>query len=93
MKEYPFFIDRYYETTQHLNWDEHAAYRRLLDLYYEREEPIPLDREAVYQLTEAFDERRRKATDRVLGEFFVLSARGWVNQFCESVISQVRSGQ
>lgn len=61
MNYYPFHIGDYASATRHLSWDEDAAYRRLLDLYYTTEKPIPLDERSVFRLLIAITEPRRVA--------------------------------
>ena len=41
MNFYPFHIGDYASATRHLTWIEDAAYRRLLDVYYVKEGPLP----------------------------------------------------
>jgi hypothetical protein len=43
MHYYQFHIGDYRSATAHLSNDEDLAYRRLLDMYYDTENPIPLD--------------------------------------------------
>ena len=43
MHYYSFHIGDYRSATTHLSNDEDLAYRRLLDMYYDTEKPIPLD--------------------------------------------------
>jgi uncharacterized protein YdaU (DUF1376 family) len=43
MHYYQFHIGDYLSATSHLSNDEDLAYRRLLDMYYDTEKPIPID--------------------------------------------------
>ncbi len=86
MNYYPFHIGDYARATRHLSWDEDMAYRRLIDAYYTREEPIPSDSRQAYRLVMASNQEQRDAVDTVLSEFFVLTDRGWVNDRCEAEI-------
>jgi len=90
MNYYAFHIGDYAAATAHLNWEEDLAYRRLLDLYYTREESIPLDQRAVYRLTRAASQEQRAAVDAVLGEYFAKGEHGWVHQRCEDEIAKAR---
>jgi uncharacterized protein YdaU (DUF1376 family) len=83
MNFYPFHIGDYASATRHLSWDEDLAYRRLIDAYYTREAPIPLDRRAVYRLVVASTPEQREAVDVILAEFFTETSDGWVNSRCE----------
>ena len=41
MNYYPFHIGDFTAHTSHLTWEEDIAYRRMLDVYYLREKPLP----------------------------------------------------
>lgn len=84
MNYYPFHIGDYASATRHLSWDEDMAYRRLMDAYYTREEPIPLDRRQAYRLACATTEAQREAVDVVLVEFFEETPDGWRNSRCDA---------
>ena len=43
MNYYPFHIGDYLSATRHLSWEEDCAYRRLLDVYYTSEKPLPIE--------------------------------------------------
>lgn len=91
MNHYPFYLDDYAVSTRDLSWDEHGAYRMLLDLYYASEAPISIDRERVYRVTMARSPRQQAAVDRVLTEFFTETPQGWVNHRCEREIAALRA--
>jgi uncharacterized protein YdaU (DUF1376 family) len=77
---YPFHIGDYAAATRHLSWDEDAAYRRLLDVYYSSEKPLPSDLRQVCRLVMATTDAQREAVDVVLDEFFILTEEGWTNK-------------
>jgi uncharacterized protein YdaU (DUF1376 family) len=89
MNYYPFHIGDYASSTRHLTWDEDLAYRRLIDAYYTREAPIPIERRQVYRLVCASTDSQRQAVDAIIEEFFVLTEAGWVNPRCESDIEEI----
>jgi uncharacterized protein YdaU (DUF1376 family) len=66
----------------HLSNEEDLAYRRLLEMYYDTEQPIPDDLQLV--------SRRIRVTPEallfVLKEFFMLVNKGWRNKRCDVVI-------
>ena len=75
MHYYQFNIGDYIKNTIHLSLMEDLAYRRLLDMYYDSEKPIPTDIPWVSR-------RLRMDTDvvqNVLNEFFELSSEGYKN--------------
>jgi len=75
MHYYQFNIGDYIKNTLHLSIEEDLAYRRLLDFYYDSEQPIPNDIPWVSR-------RLRMGSDiiqSVLNEFFVLTEKGYSN--------------
>jgi len=91
MNYYPFHIGDYASATRHLSWDEDAAYRRLLDVYYTLEKPIP--EEKVLRLAMAVTKMQREAVNTVLQEFFTLTAQGWTSERCEQELDAMRIKQ
>ncbi len=88
MNFYAFNIGDYAGATRHLSWDEDMAYRRMLDAYYSREAPLPLDRRQVYRLVGAAEERQREAVNAVLEEFFEQREDGWHNNRADEEIAK-----
>ena len=83
---YKFHIGDYKSATSHLSNEEDLAYRRLLDMYYDTEQPIPLD-------TEWVSRRLRVGSDcvfSVLRDFFVQQEDGWHHVRCESELENYR---
>lgn len=75
MHYYQFHIGDYISHTIHLSLEEDLAYRRLLDMYYDTEQPIPNNIPLVSR-------RLRLGSDvvqSVLDEFFVASDDGYKN--------------
>jgi uncharacterized protein YdaU (DUF1376 family) len=85
---YAFNIGDYAGATRHLSWDEDMAYRRMLDAYYSRETPLPLDRRQVYRLVGASEGRQREAVDAILIEFFEERHDGWHNNRADEEIAK-----
>ena len=82
MHYYSFNIGDYIKQTAHLSSMEDICYRRLLDMYYETEHPIPTE-------TQRVSRRLRLDTelvDLVLNEFFTLTENGWANARCDAEI-------
>lgn len=82
---YPFHIGDYLVHTAHLGCMEDIAYRRLIDLYYLREAPIP-DGEAA-RLVRMLD--HADVVDAVLREFFVLDDGVWRHGRCDEEIAKM----
>lgn len=93
MNYYPFHIGDYLSATRHLSWEEDAAYRRLLDTYYTTEKPLPSDLRAVCRLVLATTDSQREAVQTVLGEFFELTADGWINSRADELLTLRRKLQ
>jgi uncharacterized protein YdaU (DUF1376 family) len=82
MYYYQFHIGDYRAATAHLSDIEDLAYRRLLDMYYDTEMPIPLD-------THWVSRRLRiepQVLDVVLADFFTKTESGWTNDKCQKTI-------
>ena len=86
MNYYSFHIGDYASATRHLSWIEDAAYRRLLDVYYVHETPLPADLRKTYRLVLASTDEQREAVDIVLGEFFTLTDEGYRHDRCDAEI-------
>jgi uncharacterized protein YdaU (DUF1376 family) len=79
---YPHHIGDYRSATAHLSNEEDLAYRRLLDMYYDTEQPIPLDTHWVAR-------RIRMGADvveSVLNDFFVTTDDGYRSGRCDKEI-------
>lgn len=84
MHYYQFNIGAYKAATAHLSNEEDLAYRRLLDMYYDTENKIPLE-------THWVAKRLRIATeviDSVLQDMFVKCDDGWFHPKCDALIQQ-----
>ena len=90
MNYYPFHVGDYTSHTAHLEPMEDLAYRRLMDLYYTTESPLP-------SATECARLIRMKAflneVAGVLTEFFHETPAGWVSDRCEHEIAAYREKQ
>ena len=83
MHYYSFHIGDYRAATAHLSNEEDLAFRRLLDMYYDTEKPIPLDTQWVAR-------RLRVGIDTlvtVLNDMFVHTDDGWIHSRCDDEIS------
>lgn len=88
MNHYPHHIGDYLKGTAHLTMLEDGAYRRLIDLYYLREGPLPADKRQVYRLARATSTAEKKAIDTVLEEFFVVAPDGFFHNRCNEEIEK-----
>jgi len=81
---YKFHLGDYITHTLHLADAEDLAYRRLLDLYYMSERPIPLDTDAVARKIRL----DLDITESVLSEFFERTDDGYRNNRCDVEIAK-----
>lgn len=81
---YKFYLGDYITHTNHLSDAEDLAYRRLLDLYYISEKPIPLETESVARRIRL----DLDITESVLGEFFDKGVDGYRNNRCDAEIAK-----
>lgn len=87
MHYFQFSIGDYARDTAHLTEMEDLAYRRMLDLYYKIEGPLPSDAQEIARLV-----RMRSHCDCiavVLKDFFVLSPDGYRNMRADSELEQI----
>ena len=91
MNYYPFHIGDYVAHTSHLSWEEDIAYRRMIDAYYLREGPLPLDVAAIARLIRMRDSGA--AIQAVLDEFFVPEDDGWHQRRCDAEIAGMKARQ
>jgi uncharacterized protein YdaU (DUF1376 family) len=80
---FKFHIGDYRQATMHLTNEEDLAYRRLLEMYYDSERPIPTDIPWV--------SRRLRldihSVESVLNDFFTLTENGWINHRADQEIA------
>lgn len=89
MHYFQFNIGDYTRDTAHLSDMEDLAYRRMLDLYYKLEGPLPKDEQEIARLT-----RMRSHSDCiavVLREFFVCTDEGYRNHRADKELSAIYS--
>lgn len=91
MNYYPFHLGDYAAHTAHLEPMEDLAYRRMLDLYYLREQALPLDPAEVARLIRM---RGNVAeVEAVLREFFSEGPDGWLHARCDAELSRMQDKQ
>jgi uncharacterized protein YdaU (DUF1376 family) len=91
MNYYPFHLGDYASHTAHLEPIEDLAYRRMLDLYYMSELPLPVDAADVarrIRLRQSMGE-----VQAVLSEFFTLCADGWRHVRCDEELERMKDKQ
>lgn len=84
MHFFKFHIGDYRQATMHLTNEEDLAYRRLLEMYYDTEQPIPTDIPWVSRRLRLDS----KSIESVLNDFFTLTEHGWVNHRADQEIAE-----
>lgn len=93
MNYYEHHLGDYLRDTAHLSMLEDGAYRRLLDVYYVKEQPIPADLKDACRLVRALSKQERDAVYRVLREFFEADPDGWRHKRCDIEIARYQDKQ
>lgn len=88
MNYYEHHLGDYIRDAGHLSMLEDGAYRRLLDAYYVREEPLPAPIKDVCRVARALSKAERAAVETVLREFFDLREDGWHHSRCDREIER-----
>ncbi len=89
MNYYPFHLGDYAAHTKHLSLLEDLAYRRMIDLYYTAEKPLPSDPENVARLI-GMRENSTIVTE-VLSDFFLKSEEGYRSKRCDREIKKYKA--
>ena len=89
MHYYQFHIGDYQSDTRHLELMEDLAYRRMLDLYYKTENPLPTDVEEIARLIGM--RSHSDCIEIVLKDFFERTDEGWKNNKADEVLSATYS--
>lgn len=87
MHYYPFHVSDYIHDTAHLTNEEDLAFRRLLDLYYTQEKPIPNKTHEVARRIRMA--KQENAVQTVLEEFFDfdMEKNQWHHKRCDETIA------
>lgn len=86
MNYYPFHVGDYWSHTTFLTPMQDLAYRRLLDLYYTREQALPSDPLRCARLANL--SAYLEDVQVVLEEFFVLEEDGYRNKRCDEILEK-----
>lgn len=93
MNYYEHHLGDYLRDTAHLSMLEDAAYRRLLDAYYVRERPLPIDERECFKLARAQSKAEREAVSYVLREFFERRDDGYHQERADREIARYQEKQ
>lgn len=89
MHYYQFNLGDYARDTQHLTEMEDLAYRRMLDLYYLKEKPLPKSVDQIARLIRM--RSHNESIANVLQDFFVCKKDGYHNSGADKVLSRVQA--
>ncbi|WP_257828060.1 YdaU family protein [Burkholderia glumae] len=91
MHQYLHHIGDFRSGTYSMTRLQRAIYRELLDVYYDKEKPLPLDVAGVCQLVGAFEDAEREIVEWLLRFKFEKTDDGYVHDVCERVIAEYRA--
>lgn len=80
---FSFHITDYRAATAHLSNEEDLAYRRLIEMYYDTEQPIPVETQWVSKRLRVGSE----VIETVLKDMFELTEEGWRHARCDKEIA------
>ena len=86
MNFYPFHIGDYISHTNHLTDEEDLAYRRMIDLYYQTEEPFTDTAKLARKVRSSFE-----IVGSLLHEFFVQEDGAWHNKRADAEIAKYKA--
>jgi uncharacterized protein YdaU (DUF1376 family) len=90
---YEHHLGDYLRDTAHLSMIEDGAYRRLIDLYYTREDLLPPNLDAICRLIRARSEEEKAAVIVVLDEFFTRTDDGYRHKRCDEEVARYHEKQ
>jgi len=88
---YQHHIGDFNNATRHLTRVERALYRELIELYYDKEQPLTSDKNRLAKLTICQSEEDISALDAVLEEYFTLEDGLYYNSRCEIEIEKYKA--
>lgn len=86
MHYYKFNIADWAKDTSHLSLKEEAIYFRLINFYYDHEQPIPIKTQSVLRKLRMADES--DAVEIILDEFFIKTKDGWTHSRCDKLVQE-----
>lgn len=91
MHYYPFHIGDFRSGTVNMSRKARWIYRDMLDIYYDSEQPLTSNVDALCELLGADDEEDRRIVERHLRFKFELVEDGYRHHVCDSVIAEYHS--
>lgn len=91
MNHYPHHIGDFNNATRHLTRTERSVYRDLIEMYYDTEQRLPLDIQAICRKILAKSNEEATAVEQTLNEFFTKTPTGWYHDRCEHEIDRYKT--
>ena len=91
MKYYAHNIGDFDKATRHLTRIERSIYRDLIELYYDTEAQLPLDKAFLCRKVMARSDEESTAVEQALNEFFTETPTGWFHERCEAELDVYRA--
>lgn len=88
MHYYKFNIADWSLGTSHLSLVEEAIYFRLINFYYDTEQPIPLETQSVFRRLRMGSES--VVAQQIIDEFFVKTDSGYIHERCDKIIAEYK---
>ena len=88
MNFYNFHIGDFRSGSANLSRIERWIYRDMLDFYYDKEKPLPLDFDLLCDEIGVSEEQEKKAVSKILRVKFIKNENGYLNARCEKEISR-----
>jgi uncharacterized protein YdaU (DUF1376 family) len=83
---YKFNIPAWSLSTAHLSLEEEAVYFRLVNFYYDTEQPIPIETQPVIRRLRLSGHEALVA--QILSEYFTQTKKGFVHDRCEEILNE-----
>jgi len=93
MNYYEHHIGDFVKDAGYLSMAEEGAYRRLIDAYYTKEKPLPVEIKECCKIARATSKLEREAVRYVVEEFFILEADGYHQKRCDEEIARFKDKQ
>jgi uncharacterized protein YdaU (DUF1376 family) len=91
MHFYSHHISDFNQSTRHCSRLERSIYRDLIEFYYDKEKPLPLDLNLLCRKIIANSDEEISAVKTILSEFFTETEDGYVNQRCQKEIDKYQA--
>lgn len=90
MNYYQHHIGDFNNSTRHLTRVERSLYRDLIELYYDKEQPLTSDTKVLCRKIIAKTDEEIEAVEQILSEFFILTNEVYMHKKCQSIIDNYK---